>query len=123
MEAVVVYGPPVAGAGRVVAGLLWLGLFVVFVALIAWGVTGLVEHRHPATEPGAMAMAPPSGVDEALVAARARYAGGEIDREQYFQVVEDLTGVPRPAGFTQPGAGPAAGGAEGPGAGGAAGNQ
>ena len=23
--------------------------------------------------------------------------GGELDRDQYFQVVEDLTGVPRPA--------------------------
>lgn len=123
MQHVVVYGPPVAGAGRMVAGLLWLGLFVAFVALIAWAVTGLAGHRHPATGPGAMAMGPASGADEALVAARARYAGGEIDREQYFQVVEDLTGVPRPAGFTQPEAGPAAEGAGGPGAGGAAGNQ
>jgi hypothetical protein len=26
-----------------------------------------------------------------------RYARGELDRDQYFRMVEDLTGVPRPA--------------------------
>lgn len=105
MASVVVYGPPVAGAGGVLAGLLWLGLFAAFVGLIAWAVMGMVTHEHRA-EAGALAVAPVYGEDDALAAARARYAGGEIDREQYFQVVEDLTGVPRPAdtGYAPPAA-------------------
>jgi len=44
--------------------------------------------------------------DDALNAARVRYARGEIDREQYFRVVEDLTGVPRPQGSAPYGAPP-----------------
>jgi len=98
MASVVVYGPPVAGAGGVLAGLLWLGLFAAFVGLIAWAVIGMVTHEHRAEAGAALAVSPAYGEDDALAAARARYAGGEIDREQYFQVVEDLTGVPRPGG-------------------------
>lgn len=119
MGSVVVYGP-VAGTGGALAGLVWLGLFAAFIALIAWAVTGMVDHRHPVEVGGAGARsagpAAPMGAvgsaaapyteDEALVAARARYASGAIDRDQYFQVVEDLTGIPRPQpsaeGFAQP---------------------
>ncbi|MGH2718838.1 MAG: hypothetical protein ACRDJU_09690 [Actinomycetota bacterium] len=102
MGSVVVYGPA-GGGGGVLAGLLWLGLFAAFIALVAWAVMSMFDRDHRTGGAGALAVAPAYAEDEALVAARARYAGGEIDREQYFQVVEDLTGVPRPSTSATPG--------------------
>jgi hypothetical protein len=88
-------------------GLFWVIVFAALIGLIAWAVSRLWVHEHPPagpyspTMPGPpMAWGPPR--DDALNAARVRYARGEIDREQYFRVVEDLTGVPRPAGAGWP---------------------
>lgn len=106
------YGPGLGFFG----GVFWLAILAAFVGLVAWAVYTLIHNEHRAAGPvgpfppgpphvppqGPFAMSPPPapgwGIhhDDALNAARVRYARGEIDREQYFRVVEDLTGVPRP---------------------------
>lgn len=92
-------------------GLLWVLLFAVLVGLLAWAIVSFAGHRHDGGHlAGAAPPAPPLPTtpplpppgwgparDDALNTARIRYARGELDREQYFRVVEDLTGVPRPA--------------------------
>lgn len=107
------YGPGLGFFG----GLFWLAILAAFVGLVAWAVYTLIRDGHRITGPvgpfppgppgvppqGPFPMSPPPAPgwaihhDDALNAARVRYARGEIDREQYFRVVEDLTGVPRPA--------------------------
>lgn len=105
-----------------IGSFLWVGIFAAFIGLIAWAACTLIRYQHrmagsawpvppgrpfPSGAAGAMPHGPyPSGPavppgwgindDAALTTARLRYARGEIDREQYFRVVEDLTGVPRP---------------------------
>ncbi|HWD09513.1 MAG TPA: hypothetical protein VHA57_10505 [Actinomycetota bacterium] len=98
-------------------GVFWLAILAAFVGLVAWAVYTLIHNERrtagpvgpfppgppPVPPQGPFSMGPPPapgwGIhhDDALNAARVRYARGEIDREQYFRVVEDLTGVPRPA--------------------------
>ena len=79
-------------------GLFGIALFALFIGALVWALLRLMTmtHDHHAVGP----IAPPPGHwsprDDALNAARLRYARGELDREQYFRVVEDLTGVPRP---------------------------
>ncbi|MGH2718289.1 MAG: SHOCT domain-containing protein, partial [Actinomycetota bacterium] len=135
------YGPGIGFFG----GLLWIALFAAFIGLVAWAVYALIryEHRMAGTvahfppmgpyPPGPPGMGPrgqfPPGSpaphpgwaipqDDALNAARIRYARGEIDREQYFRVVEDLTGAPRPvASFGGPSSVPRSGPVAGPSAG------
>lgn len=96
------YGPYHPGLG-LLGGLFWVALFALFIGLIAWAVARLATHNHH-IRPWASSSAPPAAQagpwmaprDDALAAARMRYARGELDREAYFRMVEDLTGVPRP---------------------------
>jgi uncharacterized membrane protein len=85
-------------------GLFGIMFFALFIGLLVWALLRLMSHDHRLPHA-------PSGPwqprDEALNAARMRYARGELDREEYFRVVEDLTGIPRPV--EQPPAPPAAG--------------
>jgi uncharacterized membrane protein len=97
---------PGYGVG-LLGGLFWVIVFAALIGLIAWAVSRLWVHEHPPAGPYAPPMPGPPMAwgrprDDALDAARVRYARGEIDREQYFRVVEDLTGVPRPTGAAAP---------------------
>jgi uncharacterized membrane protein len=76
------------------SGLFGIVLFAAFIGLLVWALMRLMSHDHrlPQSTGGAW-----QSRDAALDAARMRYASGELDRDQYFRVVEDLTGVPRPA--------------------------
>ena len=75
-------------------GLFGIMLFALFIGVLVWALMRLMSHDHRV--PHASATGPWQPRDEALNAARMRYARGELDREEYFRVVEDLTGVPRP---------------------------
>jgi len=75
-------------------GLFGIMLFALFIGLLVWALMRLMSHDHHL--PHASVTGPWQPRDEALNAARMRYARGELDREAYFRVVEDLTGVPRP---------------------------
>jgi uncharacterized membrane protein len=85
---------------RFFGGLFGIALFALFIGLLIWSLMRLLGHDHR------LSHAPMAGPwqprDEALNAARMRYARGELDRDQYFRVVEDLTGVPRPADAAAP---------------------
>src|SRR3989442_2436334 len=76
-------------------GLFGVLVFAAFMGLLVWALLRLLGHEHP--HPGASAAGHWAPRDDALNAARIRYARGELDRDQYFRLVEDLTGVPRPA--------------------------
>src|SRR5690349_8849307 len=97
------FGPGWHGGVRLFGGLFGIVLFALFIGLLVWVLMRLMNHDQSRHVP---AGAPWQPRDEALNAARIRYARGELDRDQYFRVVEDLTGVPRPA---EPAAPPAAG--------------
>jgi uncharacterized membrane protein len=75
-------------------GLFGIMLFALFIGLLVWALMRLMSHDHRL--PHTSVTGPWQPRDEALNAARMRYARGELDREEYFRVVEDLTGVPRP---------------------------
>jgi uncharacterized membrane protein len=75
-------------------GLFGIMLFALFIGLLVWALMRLMSHDHRL--PHASVTGPWQPRDEALNAARMRYARGELDREEYFRVVEDLTGIPRP---------------------------
>jgi hypothetical protein len=74
--------------------LLMIGLVA---ALVVWAVTRMTRER-PASIPAPIppfpspgVLSPPApGLDTALERARMRYAGGEIDREEFLQVSRDL---------------------------------
>jgi uncharacterized membrane protein len=86
---------------RIFGGLLFIILLATLVGLIIWAFTRLASEHHPFTPMGraggmpGSAWSPPS--DDALNTARLRYARGELSREQYFQIVGDLTPMQRPA--------------------------
>ncbi len=89
-------GPVFHDGFRFLGGLFGIALFALFIGLLVWALMRLVSHdqrRHLAAPMGG----PWAPRDEALLAARMRYARGELDRDQCFRLVEDLTGVPRPA--------------------------
>jgi putative membrane protein len=88
------FGPGWHGGFRLFGGLFGIVLFALFIGLLVWALMRLMSHDHARHAP---AGGPWQPRDEALNAARIRYARGELDRDQYFRVVEDLTGVPRPA--------------------------
>lgn len=93
------------GRFGVFGSLLFIVLLGAFIGLIVWGFTRLASEHHsiPMGPGGGMpgggmpgAVWGPPG-DDALHTARLRYARGELTREQYFQVVGDLTAVRFPA--------------------------
>ena len=88
-------------------GVLWWLLPLLFIAvaplLVIWLVVRLTGRREPVPLP-AWAPAPGRYADSALDHARLRYARGEISRDDFFQLSEDLGGSPpaRPAGGEPP---------------------
>jgi uncharacterized membrane protein len=93
-------GPGFHNGFRFFGGLLGIMLFALFIGLLIWALMRLMGHDHRVSH--APMTAPWQPRDEALNAARIRYARGELDRDQYFRVVEDLTGVPRPVDAAAP---------------------
>jgi uncharacterized membrane protein len=75
-------------------GLFGIMFFALFIGLLVWVLLRLMSHDHHL--PQASVTDAWQSRDDALNAARIRYARGELDRDEYFRVVEDLTGVPRP---------------------------
>jgi uncharacterized membrane protein len=70
-------------------------LMIGFAALAALVVYLVVRRSRPAAGgPVAPMMGRPAGIDPAVEAARVRYAQGHMTREQYQQIVADLTGRP-----------------------------
>jgi uncharacterized membrane protein len=72
-------------------GVLWMGvMMVVFwlpvIAILAWALRQFVQ---PPRDHGAPPPAPPAELDAREIARRT-YARGEIDRERYLQIIEDL---------------------------------
>lgn len=88
------FGPGWHGGLPLFGGLFGIALFALFIGLLVWALMRLMNHDHARHAP---VSGPWQARDEALNAARVRYARGELDRDQYFRMVEDLTGVPRPA--------------------------
>jgi len=88
------FGPGWHGGFPLFGSLFGIVLFAVFIGLLVWALMRLMNHDHTRHAPVG---GPWQARDEALNAARMRYARGELDRDQYFRVVEDLAGVPRPA--------------------------
>jgi hypothetical protein len=107
------YGPRGDGAWWPFVPLLGWLLTLAVIGLIVW----LVVRRRPAPfegRPGWWGQQPPWAAgpprrDDALEIARARYARGEMSREEYLRVTSDLGGPP-------PGPEPPGPGAPGPGA-------
>jgi uncharacterized membrane protein len=69
--------------------ILWFAVLAALVAAGLWLVRR-VEHGH---SPHTHAALPPRGPDVALEHARMRYARGEITRDEYVRLVEDLGGA------------------------------
>lgn len=69
----------------------FLGVFLIF-----WGVLLLVRVAWWTARRRAFGGRPGPGFDPAVLAARRRYASGEITREQYQQIVSDLRRPPGP---------------------------
>lgn len=74
------------GAGWIINLVLTVGILIGLVVLVVWAVRRIA--------PGSQLSASTSGSSSGLVAARdilqARYASGEITREQYQQMLEDI---------------------------------
>ena len=87
------FGPGWHGGFQLFGGVFGIVLFALFIGLLVWALMRLMNHDHTRHAPVG---GPWQARDEALNAARMRYARGELDRDQYFRMVEDLTGVPRP---------------------------
>ena len=74
-------------------GLLWMSLMMAFVwipalLILVWALRGLARPAGDEPPP----TTPPAEPDAREIARRA-YAGGELDRERYLQIVEDLDGT------------------------------
>jgi uncharacterized membrane protein len=64
-------------------------LLVALVGVVVWLIVR--TSRQPTAAPGSSA--PPPRVDAALEHTRMRYAQGEIDRNQYLRITQDLSGA------------------------------
>ena len=87
----------------------WFALFPLFwiLTLAAIGlIVYLVVRRRPALTDGRPGWGPPPLAaprpDSALEIARARYARGEMSREEFLRVTSDLGGSPPPADAPSP---------------------
>jgi putative membrane protein len=85
------------GGGHPVFGWIVMLLFLAsLVVLVVAAVRWLLGDRRP---PSAFASSWPSGSsDDALGIARTRYARGEIDRDAFLRISEDLSAPQRPHG-------------------------
>ncbi len=70
--------------GMIIGAIFWLALLVGVILLIVWGIRRM--GHNPAGHSG---MAP-SGGSSAKDILQARYARGEITREEYQQMLEDI---------------------------------
>lgn len=77
--------------GHPFAWLLFVLLLVAVAALVVIAVRALLAGRGVATPVGAL---PAARADEALATARMRYARGEIGRDDFLRISEDLGGPP-----------------------------
>ena len=80
--------------GHPLAWVLFALLLIAAAALVVIAVRALLDGRSRAAPVGAL---PSARVDEALATARMRYARGEIGREDFLRISEDLGG---PAAIT-----------------------
>ena len=71
-------------------GALMIGLMVLIAGLLIW----LVMRSRNAPGTTSAGPAPAAREDDAVAQARMRYARGELDREGFTQVMQDLTGRP-----------------------------
>ena len=93
------FGPGWHGGFQLFGGVFGIVLYALFIGLLVWALMRLMSHDQARHAPVG---GPWQARDEALNAARMRYASGELDRDQYFRMVEDLTGVPRPVDSAAP---------------------
>lgn len=87
-------------------GGLWMALTMAIVwlpliLLVAWALIG-DGMRHRDRSPGAPLPPGTPAEPDAREVARRAYARGEIDRERYLQVIEDLDRTARPAAAPPP---------------------
>ena len=83
------------GGWGVLGWLLPLLFIGVLVGLVVWLVLRTTQRPAPATGPGpGWSPAPPVAPNAALEQVRARYARGEISREDFLQMSSDLGGSP-----------------------------
>jgi putative membrane protein len=72
-------------------------VFAVLIALAVWLVMSSRKH-HTVQHPMMPIAPPPPAMDPALQEARMRYARGELSREDYLRIAEDLAGPRAPDG-------------------------
>lgn len=77
-------------SGHPFAWVLFVLLLIAVAALVVIAVRALLDGRGRAAPVGAL---PSPRVDEALATARLRYARGEIGREDFLRIGEDLGGA------------------------------
>ena len=104
------FGPGYGPRGGWLFALLPLLIFGLLVALVAAAVV-LLLRRPPAGPPGSRpwpGQAPWAGPrpDDALQIARARYARGELSREEFLRIARDLGAPPPPEAGPPPPPGP-----------------
>ena len=92
------YGPMMGGGhflGGFIALLFGVAVIVGIVLLVVWLVRRSSHQQYPQVPVGAAPqppVMPARGQDEPLAIARRRYATGEINKEQYEEIVRTLGG-------------------------------
>lgn len=79
------------GGGHPLMALAGLLFFLLLVALVVWAVVVLVRHGRRAKGAPAESAAPAPKGDDALEIARLRYARGEITRDEFVALRDELT--------------------------------
>lgn len=75
------------GSGMMGLGWAWMAVPILVMALMMWGMMSM-HHGH--------ASHPPHGGEDALALLDRRYAAGELSREEYLRMREDLRRGPPP---------------------------
>ena len=78
------YGGGVSWIGMIFGALFSLALLVGLILLIVWGIRRLAGGNHQHAAPPAQVQSPAKEI------LQARYARGEITREQYQEILADL---------------------------------
>ena len=97
------YGPYFAhhhDGGHPFAWILFFLLLALVVALVTWVVLRFADGRLGQSRRVVVASGPP--VDDPLTAVRMRYARGEIDRNEFLRISNDLGGPPEQPGEEAP---------------------
>jgi putative membrane protein len=87
---------------RVHDGMGWWMLFGALLWIAVWGtviyiIVSLILREGDRERPSSTPTAEPSAGDDALVIVRKRYAAGEIDRDEFLRLIEDLDRSHQPA--------------------------